>query len=369
MANLAVIATTVTTPATIAYRLFWGTDDVIGSGATGLDVETFSITESGGGESGSMRFRHQNTALGFALPGGAEIRLWQQATDTDLFRGRVEGRLLTQTLPSGASVDVRCIDTSAILDRSLVTGIAFPGGLSDQAIVQGLVGNFAGEPLYAQAFVLSTNTSMPAMTFGSQSLRAAIEQVAAAACGDGQGLRGFYVDVNRQVHYFLGDEGTAAPYVIHDAPTGGQKAAENLRLDYDDSNIVNAVYVRGGTAAASGWVVDGASVALYGQRNDELAVPDALTTAARDAYGAWYLATRSDPLARGSFSITNTTGWHAGQVLTITNAGLSLASATFYIISVTLFVFPATTIWHHAIVFGARPLQYARSARPVGAHV
>jgi hypothetical protein len=358
--HAAVIATTVTTPETTPFRLFVAGEDIY-AGLQSLEWE-----HAGSNGAAALRANHYDATEAFSLPGHGEVRYWDQANDVDLFGGYLMGRTASPipSVTTGRMTQLVATDYSIELDRNLVTGISYPAGLSDQAIIQGLCGNFLkGTVSFFAATVAETNTSMPAMVFDMQSLRSALEQVATAANGDGLGERQVWVDASRRLRYRR-TSATSAPYTITDgAESGSDKQPETMDLVNDDSAIITAVYIIGANAAGSGWVVNGANVQRYGWRGDTLNVPDSDTAAKRDAYGQSYLQLRSAPVRRGTFTITATDGWAADQNVTITNGTLGLSAESFLIKHVTVRVLPTATALVHTIEFGAR--KPGRAA-PVG---
>jgi hypothetical protein len=202
-------------------------------------------------------------------------------------------------------------------------------------------------------YVQATNVAMPAMTFGSQSIRSAIEQVGLAANGDAQGERHYYLDAYRNLHYLL-TEANPAPKNINTTPSGTEVAPSDLQITYDDSAIRTAVFVRGSTAAGTGWVIWSAGVAAYGWLADQLDVTDSDTFAKQQAYGWAYLVPRSQPVIRGTFSTDAVGGWLAGQTVLVTVASMGLAATPLLIYQVTRSQ-ASGAYASYAVSFGAKP--------------
>jgi hypothetical protein len=338
------------------YRLFVNGEDIL-TGTGGVPLDTLEWSHSGTSGPADLSAEHWDPPRAFTIAGHAEVRLWDQALDEDLFGGYLTGREFNPAFATGRVAKLRAIDYSIELDRNLVTKISYPAGLSDRAIVQGLLGNFLrGTLVNSAAYIAETNTSMPAMEFEMQSLRAALEQVATLANGDGLGQRFVWVDPKYRAVRYARVRPSAAPYTITDGPAGGSdRAVTDLTMTEDDSAIVTAVYVNGSPDApqGSGWVIHNANVLRYGWRADTLNVPDSNTRAKRDAYGQSFLAARSTPIRRGTFSITGTTGWRADQAVTITSTALGMAAEVFDIKNVRVSVVSGTPTFRHDIDFGA----------------
>jgi hypothetical protein len=363
MPNAAIVATTVTTPDSKPFRLFIAGEDVMkGTQQDGVPLNSIEFESAGANSPARLSFDHEDPAKIRTIGGHAEVRYWDQAAGEDIFGGYLLGRTSSPAFgQQGRLTQLIATDWSLELDRNLVTGISYPAGLSDQALVQGICGNFlVGTLSYSSATVALTNAAMPAMTFEPQSVRAALEQIAAAANGDGQGERSLWVDAKRRINYRLAISDTA-PYLITDNPTlGTHRAPEDLELVDDDSAIYTAVYVLGANAAGSGWVTNGANIRRYGWRADFLDVPDSDSAVKREQYGQSWLAVRSTPTRRGTFSILNTTGWKAGQQVTISIAALGI-SQPFTIKHVTGRPVGGTPVYRHTIEFGARKPGMIRS--------
>lgn len=359
------IAALLTTPATVPYRLFVNNVDVLKrSDGSGVALGSVQIEYAGSGDPAALRFSHDDPAKAFTIPGHAEVRLWNQATDADEFGGYLMGRTSKPGFgQQGRETALVATDRSIILDQNLVTAIAYPAGLSDRAIIQGLLGNFCvGNLTSSAANIDLTNSAMPAMRFEMQTLRSALDQVAVAAAGDGLGERTLYVTAAGVVRYFR-TSSASAPYVVTDAPAGaGQVAPQDLTLVDDDSGIRTAVYVRGANAAGSGWETNGAGIAAYGWRaGDPLDAPDSDSRLKRATYGQSFLAARSVPVRRGSFFVVGTTGWAPGQNVTITNAALGLAAVSFLVKHVTGTPLGGAALFRHDIEFGARRPRFSAS--------
>lgn len=370
MPGLAVIATQLTTPVVRTNILLVGGADLWNGGK----LQSLEWEHVGSNGPASLRAFHYDATEAFSIAGHANVT--HLVSGVPQFQGVLMGRTAAPLgTPTGRTVQLVATDYSIELDRNLVEGIAYPAGLNDRAIVQGLCGNFLRGTVSSNAvegattLIASTNVSMPAMTFEMQTLRSALEQVAITANGDGTGARELWVDASRRLRYRK-TSATAAPYTITDGAEGGgaiqPDADPPLTLVDDDSAIVNAVFVQGANAAGSGWEVNGASVGLYGWRAEQISAPDSDTLAKRTLIGQSYLSTRGAPVRRGTFQKTGTTGWEADQNVTITNATLGLSAVAFLIKAVTTRVLPSATVLQHSIEFGARkPTALAPRRQPV----
>lgn len=108
---------------------------------------------------------------------------------------------------------------------------------------------------------------------------------------------------------------------------------ENLMVEYDSTEDVRGVYVRGGNAKGSDWVVEKGTPWEAGSAYAYLDAPHAKTVAARDRKGKAWLR-RHERVDSGSFQITGYHGWRVGQLIAVTDATLGLSGATYEIVSV-----------------------------------
>ena len=221
MPGAVLIELALTTAATAKpYRLLVnGTDILTGPSGRGVPVESLSIVDAGWNTPGTLSFLYEDPILAYAMPAGALV----QFVDTSKVIPAWSGFLTQRTrVPAfgdqGIAVQCSAIDGSVLLDRNLVDrSITYPAGLSDQAIFQGLIGEFGIGMNAASPYIQMTNPSMPLMTFGDQTLRSAVEQLCAAA-QDSMTVgteRHYYVDPGFYPHYFAVESNTA-PYQVTD---------------------------------------------------------------------------------------------------------------------------------------------------------
>ena len=352
MPNLAVVATTITTPVTAAnnpYDLWVGGVDLLSS----VDLFSIRLTDSGVSQPQEMEFDVWDMAVALTIADGARVLFHDNVNDTRLFTGTV-GVRKPITRAVGRRSNVRCVGVGAELDRVQVVS-ASRQAESDKARISFLLGSYGGASLLDHSVVNinQTNASIPAQQFRGQSLRTAIESVARLA----QPTTRSYVDRFGAVHYFDTTEGTAAPFAIRmGTPAGGEIAPEDFHIEYDATGLVNAYYVLGKNAASSFWVTNGNSIDRYGRREGYIEAPDADTQAKTYAIGASALADTKDPVPRGYFStLSPNDGWLAQQTLTVKSApAYDIASdTTFQIVRVTTTYLLGTGKRRYEIEFGA----------------
>lgn len=361
MPGLIVQATTgLVTSTARPFSLFvGGTDIVAPTGTTqyGVPLQSIRLSESGTDRVATLAVEFEDPARAFTIPGHARVLFNDNAAGECLFGGFVAGRAGSPAYGgSGRSSRVVAGDGGIILDKRVVARHFFPSGMSDRAMVQQLVGLYGGNELSAlSTTVAQTQSTMPELLIERVTLRGAIEQVAAAAVFEEGGVqRRAFVDPSFRLHYFTTSVLTA-PYIVTDNPTlGTHRAVDAFTYEEDDSRIVNAVYVNGANAVGSGWSINHTSVALYGRRDAILDVSDSDTNAKRGAYAWAFLADSSYPVPRGSFE-TNTTGWHGGQLVTVTDAANGLSARVFEVSQVDTVFLDGTGKRTHKVHFGRAP--------------
>lgn len=172
-----------------------------------------------------------------------------------------------------------------------------------------------------------TNTNMPLIEVEGVTAREALETIAdAAQTGESPYPRRFYVDAQRRLHWYMNNEGAAAPYVVG----GAGIEVEDLEVEYDAADVIHHVYVKGKNAKGSGWVYNKGSDFAAGAVSAFIDRPKSDTIADRNRHGRAFLR-RQEEVTAGSFMVQGTTGWRSGQLLTITDAQLGLTAETFEI--------------------------------------
>jgi len=307
------------------HILFDGTDDTARD-----DLTTLRVTDSGPGAASRLSVQHFDPTRAFTIPARAYTEV-VDATGTLIWTGRVISRSFAPISPAGFTIDVEASDLQPDADATYIGSDATPAGWDDRAVVQYLVSRYAYTGLRAPDLLVNvTNTSMPALTFTVATLAKALTQVADAAGAN----RTWWVDYLSRINYGY-TSAFVAPYAISDTPDGTTSiAAETLTHESDESGILNAVWVVGPTdpitnlPVAADWVLDVDSITLYGRRETTLQNDDATDAAKIALYGSAYLAKVSQPVIRGSFTVTNKDGWRSGQAVSITNAALNLGTPT-----------------------------------------
>lgn len=334
----------------------------------GVPIESVSVSEVGANGAGSMTFLCEDPTRTYTFPARARVLFSEHSTTKSgvpLFGGYVQARRFT-TMPGnlGLAVTVTCADYNSLLDVIVIPSLKYKSGHSDKALLQGVVARASRSSIINahSSYVVQTATGLDAIDFGGMTLRGAIEAIADAAGTSPS----YYIDPYGYLHYYSGSTESAmgaAPYVFSDAPTGGQLALSDLVVEYDDTQIANAVYIYGGNSTGSGWVRDEASIKTYGLVQMTYKAAQSRTAARRTNVGNSVLGRHKDPLVRGSFSYEGTeTGFRVGQTVTITNAALGLSSATYPIRQIDRSYKGGGTIRRYEVSFGELPASGRRRA-------
>jgi hypothetical protein len=367
-----------------------------------IPLESIRLVNNGANGMSTLEFKHEDPTKAFALPAGAEVIFNDYRASggagTVMFGGYLVSRELEPDFGQiGRSVICRCVDYSVLLDRR-VRGPYLLAGASDGSdqdgdlIVNAI--NTTGTTLVVQKASAANgqngirNTALGGspQQFQGMSERAMIEQVMeyaqGATDGQGQGPREYYVDGLKRLWYHkAGQLVNTPPYDISDNPGANQIACSNLQLEYDETGIINSVYVRGDTATHSGWVTDSSSVSTYGLRQAVVDFPRANTLSKAQQYGRGFLQSHKDPLVHGSFEVDGSTcytadgppsdtghgarHWEQDQLFRITNAALSLTTATTWFVRTVETDFQGGSGVHsHRVTFGGlSPSGAGRIAR------
>ena len=328
MAGAAVIATQLTDQSSVAYRLTLdGVDFLERGGAFGVPIESIRVGEEGPGGVSSMSFTINDPLIEAVFTTSATVEFWDVANDRPLFLGFIQSVAVSPTAV-GRTFAVTCIGIEALLDWMLVpylqvfTGTVLPSAI--QAIVANATG--VGHPIRAlaadgygtQAGPITNFETFPTTTYEvvieGQSVREAIRLVAEAAgtwyrtnavpqytIDFYSGLRfGSATTDNGQWYGLLGGD-------LSDIPMGEPAGIypSSLRIDLRPTDVVRAVYIKGGIARTTGYdpvgsglVADGSGIpGPVAYISDDTSTTDAI----RDYIGASYLVTFSME-ARGSMT-------------------------------------------------------------------
>lgn len=329
----------------------------------GLDVagqvpyDTIRVTEAGPGAVSSMSFTIKDPTKRVTIQDSAYVQSWDYTRDLPVFAGFVQTQ---EPIPgyggSGRDIDVTCYGIESLLDQIIVPEYTTRVTDTDSAGAVPVEGHTFLQSVAAYAPLRAFSTTLPSA--GSQALPIATDGVVALAdlVVDGMTIRNAFQAFAEKTwpiafNFALTVDmwGGIRKYIYPPIPSGigwptdyvdltivettGGTAAASLRWTRDSSpgQVITAVYVNGGNAAGTGWVVGDTT-----QGRGEAYVADASITTAdlKNAAGNAVLRQRGTGAGRGTLTIENYTpiaGVHAGGPLVITNAALGWTANDFAI--------------------------------------
>lgn len=332
----------------------------------GVALDSITIRERGPGGVSSIDFTISDPAKVSSVADGAEIVYWNNTSGTCLFRGWVDA---LESVPDfgdqGRSLRVTGIGIEALLDWIIVEDIALQG--VDAADFAAHGGQFYGIPRAVNAYPSAVESSLaaPISRLWRQGGDTSPAPVAAwpEITGDGRTLRESLIYLATKAAAedtleafgatpimpmlitldFLGglrmwrDEAGVIPsdYTSLTVSDAGPLRPEFLRHRREPGQLIRAVYVTGANAASTGLVSDGSGIrGRQAYVND----PTNITTAAlRDQAARRILRESQAGIVRGDFRLldfTPTETVHAGSMVTITSAAVSLAAQQFRIMEI-----------------------------------
>lgn len=183
---------------------------------------------------------------------------------------------------------IRASDYTVQLEEHIVVDTYTAAGTSDQALIQEMFADWCA-PIDATVHVQVVRAAMPEMHFHSILIRQAMDNI----CRKSGGM--YYVDFDRRLHYFLADEGVAAPDILSTEPDEVASWPYQLkRRRFDASKLCNNVLVIGNGIEV--WREHAASIAHYDFRYQDT-LQDSNVDAVEEAeyLGDWYLARHAWP--------------------------------------------------------------------------
>ena len=295
--------------------------------------DTLVATDGGNGAKGTVNLRLERAInLLTTLTDQSLIRLLDLTANNEPVRAIVTSRR-PFVLPDYTATEVIAEHVSALLDSTFIASAVRPAETMRVRILA-LWAAYASSPLDLSDLskVASIGATLPVQNFAGVTLRQAIESTISQASAAAD----YYVDSLGKLHVFTSEVNNAPANIHADAPGAGQVAPESLDIDYDSGSYANRVYIQGATPAGSGYYSDTAAIAAVGMtRTAVMQAPDCETAAMAQALANMYLGRVSSSVPRGSFTITASDGWRAGQNLTVTSADHGLAAEAFRISRVT----------------------------------
>lgn len=338
-----------------AYILEVGAVDVLPR--VPLDVAPVTWTDEASNGVGELNFVVEHTgswATRPALERGARVR-FKKLGETLTFGGTLLRVTYTRGV-TGHFAECTAVDHNWWFDHRVVPRFTSKVDLAgrnrrmtnDRNIVVALIERRMPPLRGTWSTIDSTRDDMPLVKTEGMTAREVMEHICDLAQYDQSPYpRRFYADAYRRVHYYMNNEGEAAPYVVG----GAGIDVEDLELEYDSMDVKHHVYVRGKNAKGSGWVYNKGSDYALGAVSTFIDRPNCDSVKERNQKGRAFLR-RQEELVAGSFRVQATTGWRAGQLLTISDTQLGLSSDTHEIRRVNGELHPGSHTVHD-IEFGA----------------
>lgn len=326
-----------------------------------LNIPTESLLpqDSGSREAAEVAFDLVDPGMTFDLLPEDAITITKVEDSGLLFGGNVR-ELATTTNSVGRTYRIVAYDWSTLLDRVNVVQDDRAAGESDKARLTYLMTTYGGAVGLDDddTGIATLNASMPAQKFRLLTLRQAIELVLGTALETAT----YRVNAGKKLDTWDTAGGLdAAPYdVVVGTPGAGEIAPESLAVKASTSNLFNAYFVRGASAAGSGWFTDAASIAAWGRREKYIDAPDSDLSWKAFNVGHAALADTAQPLYRGTFRTQDpASGWRSNQRFALTSAAHGLSAAPFDVARVTRAFLTGEGLQVYDVEFGSPKRSFA----------
>jgi uncharacterized membrane protein YgcG len=323
-----------------------------------ITVDSLRLQDAGSREAASVPLELHDPTLAFDLLPEDEITISSVSSPSDLIFGGNVRSLNTIIEAIGRTYSLTAYDYSTLLDRVNVVQDDLPAHNTDEQDLAYLMTTYGGAVGLSgsNAHIATLNADMPLIKLRLLTLRQAIETVLGTALVTGD----YRMRADKMLETWDTNPGlAAAPYaVVVGAPGGGQIAPDNLQVQTDTSNLFNAYWVRGSTAAGSGWFVDAASVAQWGRREKYIDAPDSDLSWKAFNVGTGALVDTKEPKYRGSFRAYDG-DWRSNQRFALTSPMHGFAAAPFDTVRVTRVYLDGTAREAFDIEFGSPKGSFA----------
>ena len=305
-----------------------------------IDVETIYWSESGTEAAaqfecviGSSEVSTKTLTAGYDFT-GQEVALQDITNARKLFGGFVTNARIYHGAGPVVYYALKAVSFDALLDRYTVPKWRSTTDgttqtkliLSDRAMVQSLFPAYGFGITANNTNVANTNADMPRIILTSVTTRDILQSIAdAAAYPAVPAARRFYVDFNKNLHYYKGNEGTSAPYKIGNSLWDGTYIIPDyIEYEKDVTDAAKSVYIKGGNKFGTGLVSNTQGGGRQYDRVDMIDVPESDSTRAKTDIAASYFNREGAPVTGGTFEVTGYDGWRANQTLHVKDTGLGL---------------------------------------------
>ena len=189
----------------------------------------------------SLSFTYEDLDGSYKPTEGDEVLLFYKAdsssTPIKIFAGRVESAPQEQIAPGVEKYRyaVRCVDYSADLNKRLV--VESYSSKTCKEIIDDLISTYATD---FTGYNVQTGFTVDYISWNYKPMAACLAELVALSGG----LYDWYVDENKDIHFFY-KETSVAPYELNETTESGA-AYSGLTIKVDKSQLRNRVYVRGG---------------------------------------------------------------------------------------------------------------------------
>lgn len=242
---------------------------------------------------------------------------------TVYFKGTVasvELQVITITDKIGRFIHVECQDYNILLDETVVENEVYDDlEWADDEIIDDLFTTYL-PAINSVNEVAQLDPAVDEMILIAVTMKDALNALASRTGGR------FYVDFDKELHYFDA-EGSAAAFDLSDVPAGGDpKGYESFRVREDGYQLANSFYIVG--EDVEDLEEDATSKAAYGTLQVPIRDNQLNTDAGVDARGAALLDAYKDPKFVYFIVTTEGAGLSVGEDLTFTNAACDIAGET-----------------------------------------
>lgn len=366
------------------YSLHLEGCDIIGQ----VPIESIAITEAGPGGVSSMSFSVDDSTSVLTISDGAEVRMWDYTRDLPMFFGWVESVSVTAWAAVGRTYQISAYGIESLLDTVIIPSMTRTSSdeddqtnaLASDEVLQVLAANAGlrvgkdsvssvsasslSKPIADTLQYLMSYT--PTVVLDGMTIRNAIQAFMDACNLPSPDPVPMFLSVDfwGGVRWWswLGNWSTStyasfpnvpsdyATITIDNSATGAISATElSYERDMSPGAMVNAVYVKGGSAAGTGWVVGDTTTG----RHEAYVTSSATNQFMMAAAASSLMAAKSKVAGRGSLRLEQFTpvNAHPGGPLVITDTLMGWASQKALITQIDKTMVPGTLYQDWTISF------------------
>jgi hypothetical protein len=211
---------------------------------------------------------------------------------------------------------VSCADQNVLLEETAIETYTIDANDDDDVEIAAIFSAYRDD-IDASTYVAQLDATMPELVLDGHTLREALDAICAHTGGR------YYVDFDKNLHYFADSESNSAAFSLSDSPDGSTSYGyEKFRKKISSSRLAKRFWVQG--QDVSGWVTGGS----YSAGDPEGVNRDnrITTTDGRDERGTQLLDRYESELITYDL-FTRKDGLSAGMDVTVVNAPRSINAA------------------------------------------